>query len=124
MEPQVLVLDEPTAGLDPQGVRDLVGFINSLSQTYGMTVIFSTHDVSLVPEVADYIYVMHRGQVAAQGTAAEIFMNPDLLTSVRLDVPVLPKLLRSLRDRGIEVSMAYTYAGAEEALMEAFKRSP
>ena len=45
MEPEVLVLDEPTAGLDPQGVQDLVGFINSLSKKYGMTVIFSTHDV-------------------------------------------------------------------------------
>ncbi len=48
MEPEVLVLDEPTAGLDPQGVHDLTGFINSLSRKYGMTVIFSTHDVSLV----------------------------------------------------------------------------
>jgi cobalt/nickel transport system ATP-binding protein len=122
MEPQVLVLDEPTAGLDPQGVRDLVDFINSLSRTYGMTVIFSTHDVSLVPEVADYIYVMHKGQIAAQGTTEEIFLRDDLLSSVRLDVPVLPKLIRSLREKGVEVSMAYTYAEAERALLSAYKR--
>lgn len=122
MEPQVLVLDEPTAGLDPQGVRDLVEFINSLSRTYGMTVIFSTHDVSLVPEVADSIYVMHRGQIAAHGTTEEIFLRDDLLSSVRLDVPVLPKLIRSLRDHGVEVSMAYTYSEAERALLSAYKR--
>ncbi|MCU0632662.1 MAG: ATP-binding cassette domain-containing protein [Methanolinea sp.] len=123
MEPQVLVLDEPTAGLDPQGVRDLVEFINSLSRTYGMTVIFSTHDVSLVPEVADIIYVMHRGQVVARGGCNEIFTCPDLLSSVRLDVPVLPKLISSLREQGVEVNMAYTFTEAEKAFLAAFRRN-
>ena len=84
MEPQVLVLDEPTAGLDPQGVRDLIDLINSLAQKYGMTVIFSTHEVSLVPEVADCLYVMDRGQIVAHGTIEEVFVRQELLTSVRL----------------------------------------
>lgn len=124
MEPEVLVLDEPTAGLDPKGVADLNGFINSLSSKYGMTVIFSTHDVALVPEVADFIYVMDKGRIIASGTVEEIFLQPDMLKSVRLDVPVLPRLLRSLQENGVEVSMAYTYADAEDALLRAFgKRS-
>ena len=116
MEPEVLVLDEPTAGLDPQGVHDLINFINSLSRKYGMTVIFSTHDVSLVAEVADYVYVMNKGRFVAQGTIEEIFLQPDMLKSVRLDVPVLPKLIRSLQEKGIPVPMAYTYEDAEMAL--------
>lgn len=124
MEPQVLVLDEPTAGLDPQGVTDLVEFINSLSRKYGMTVIFSSHEVSLVPEIADYIYVMSRGQIVAAGNIDEIFGRQDLLTSVRLDVPLLPKLIRSLRDQGIDISMAYTYQDAEAAFLRAFKEQP
>ncbi|HOT04117.1 MAG TPA: ATP-binding cassette domain-containing protein [Methanolinea sp.] len=123
MEPQVLVLDEPTAGLDPQGVRDLVGFINSLSRNYGMTVIFSTHDVSLVPEVADIIYVMHRGRVVAEGDCDEIFTRPDLLSSVRLDVPVLPKLISSLRDQGVDITMAYTFTEAEKQFLAAYRRN-
>lgn len=124
MEPEVLVLDEPTAGLDPKGVADLNGFINSLSSKYGMTVIFSTHDVALVPEVADFIYVMDKGRIIASGTVEEIFLQPDMLKSVRLDVPVLPRLLRSLQENGVEVSMAYAYADAEDALLRAFgKRS-
>jgi cobalt transport protein ATP-binding subunit len=124
MEPEVLVLDEPTAGLDPKGVADLNEFINSLSSKYGMTVIFSTHDVALVPEVADFIYVMDKGRIIAAGTVEEIFLQPDMLKSVRLDVPVLPRLLRSLQENGVEVSMAYTYADAENALLRAFgKRS-
>jgi len=121
MEPEVLVLDEPTAGLDPQGVHDLIGFINSFSKQYGMTVIFSTHDVSLVAEVADYIYVMNKGRFVAEGTVEQIFMQPDMLRSMRLDLPVLPKLLRSLQKQGVPVLMAYTYEDAENALVQAYK---
>jgi cobalt/nickel transport system ATP-binding protein len=120
MEPQVIVLDEPTSGLDPQGVRDFNEFINSLSSKYGMTVIFSTHDVSLVPEIADFLYVMNKGRIIAEGTIEEIFIQPDLLQSVRLDVPVLPKLISTLRSHGVEISMAFTYADAEKAFLEAF----
>lgn len=124
MEPEVLVLDEPNAGLDPRGVTDLNAFINSLPKKYGMTVIFSTHDVGLVPEVADYIYVMDKGRIVAQGTTDEIFVQPDMLRSVRLDVPVIPRLLKSLKEHGVDVSMAYTYADAEDSLLKAFgKRS-
>ena len=118
------VLDEPTAGLDPRGVHDLVDFINSLSRTYGMTVIFSTHDVSMVAEVADYIYVMNKGQFVAEGSVEEIFLQPDLLRSVRLDVPVLPKLIRSLNRQGVPVPMAYTYDDVERALVHTYKGIP
>lgn len=124
MEPEVLVLDEPTAGLDPQGVHDLVGFINSLSEKYGMTVIFSTHDVSLVAEVADYIYVMNKGRFVAEGSVEQIFMQPDMLKSMRLDVPVLPKLLLSLQKKNIPVTMAYTYEDTEKSLVQAYKGKP
>lgn len=124
MEPEVLVLDEPTAGLDPQGVHDLVGFINSLSKKYGMTVIFSTHDVGLVAEVSDYIYVMNKGRFVAEGNVEQIFMQPEMLRSMRLDVPVLPKLLRSLQKNDIPVSMAYTYEEAEKSLLAAYKGKP
>ncbi|HMA04787.1 MAG TPA: ATP-binding cassette domain-containing protein [Methanomicrobiales archaeon] len=124
MEPQALVLDEPTAGLDPQGVRDLTGSLNALCRDYGMTVIFSTHDVSLVPELADSIYVMHRGQIVAEGTVGEIFARAEMLRSFRLDVPPIPRLLRSLREHGVEISPAYSYAEAEQSLLSAFgKRS-
>lgn len=124
MEPEVLVLDEPTAGLDPRGVADLDTFINSLSKKYGMTVIFSTHDVGLVPEIADFIYVMDKGRIVASGTVDEIFLQPEMLKKARLDIPVLPRLLKSLKESGVDVSMAYTYSGAEESLLRAFGKRP
>jgi cobalt/nickel transport system ATP-binding protein len=120
MEPQVLVLDEPTAGLDPQGVRDFNNFCNSLSQKYGLTVIFSTHDVSLVPEIADYVYVMNKGAIMASGTIEEIFVQMEMLRSVRLDVPVLPKLIRSLQQHGVDINMGYTFDEVEKVFLEAF----
>jgi len=122
MEPQVLVLDEPTAGLDPEGVRDFNNFCNSLSSKYGLTVIFSTHDVSLVPEIADYIYVMHKGTIVASGSVEEVFVQMDLLRSVRLDVPILPKLIRSLQAQGVDINMGYTFEEAEKVFLEAFRK--
>lgn len=122
MEPQVLVLDEPTAGLDPQGVADIIRFINTLPDKYGMTVIFSTHHTDLVSEVADRIYVMDQGAVVAEGAVDEIFLQPEMLSRIRLDVPVIPRLMLSLRKHGIDIPMAYTYEKAEKSLLEVFQR--
>jgi len=120
MEPQVLVLDEPTAGLDPQGVREIIRFIKNFSVKYGMTVIFSTHNISFVAELAEYIYVMNNGSFVAEGTVPEIFSQPDLLSSVRLDIPILPKLISSLQSSGVPIEMGYTYQEAEKAFLKAF----
>lgn len=122
MEPQVLVLDEPTAGLDPQGVTDLMGFVNRLPEDYGMTVIFSTHHVDLVAEMADFIYVMDQGQIVASGTVEEIFARPELLARTRLEVPVIPKLIRSLQESGVVIDMAYTYEDAQKSFLDAYTR--
>jgi len=124
MEPQVVVLDEPTAGLDPRGVADLIAFVNHLPEEYGMTVIFSTHQVDLVAEMADLVYVMDRGKVAATGTVEEIFDRPELLARTRLDVPVIPRLIRSLQEEGIAIDMAYTYDGAKKSFLDACTRRP
>ncbi|KAF5083005.1 Energy-coupling factor transporter ATP-binding protein EcfA3 [anaerobic digester metagenome] len=122
MEPEVLVLDEPTAGLDPQGVTDLVRFVNRLPEEYGMTVVFSTHHLDLVAEMADYVYVMDRGTIVGSGTVGEVFARPELLTRTRLDVPPIPKLIRSLRENGVAIDMAYTYEDAKKAFLEAYAR--
>ena len=89
-----------------------------------MTVVFSTHDVSMVAEVADYVYVMNKGRFVAEGSVEEIFLQPDMLRSVRLDVPVLPKLIRSLNSHGVPVPMAYTYEDVERALITTYKGVP
>ena len=124
MEPQVMVMDEPTAGLDPQGVSDLIGFINTLPDKYGMTVITSTHHLDIVTEIADEIWIMNRGSVVGKGTVQEVFVQEDLLSSAHLQVPVLPRLIRSLQRQGVEIRMGYTYDEVEAALLEKLKGSP
>lgn len=124
MEPQVMVMDEPTAGLDPQGVSDLISFVNTLPDKYGITVLLSTHQLDIVPEMADFIYVMDRGSIVGKGTVNEIFMQDDLLRRSRLEVPALPRLIRSLRSHGIDIPLGFTYEEAERAFLAAFREKP
>ena len=124
MEPQVMVMDEPTAGLDPQGVSDLIDFINTLPEKYGMTVITSTHHLDIVTEIADEIWIMNRGSVIGKGTVQEVFVQEDLLSFAHLQVPVLPRLIRSLQRQGVDIRMGYTYDEVEAALLEKLKGSP
>ena len=124
MEPQVLILDEPTAGLDPQGVKELFSFLNALPETYGFTVIYSTHQVELVPEMADSVYVMEKGEITGYGTPQEIFLQDDLLARAHLELPALPRLIRTLQAQGINVESAYSYKDAEDSFMKAFGKEP
>ena len=122
MEPQVIVLDEPTAGLDPSGVKDLIGFLNELPEKYGMTIIFSTHSVELVPEIADYVYVLDKGAIVAQGGVSDVFGDDDLLNEIGLEVPIFPRLIKSLNRRGMNIDMAFTFDETEEAIAREFSR--
>jgi cobalt/nickel transport system ATP-binding protein len=124
MEPQVLVLDEPSSGLDPRGVSELLRFLNSLPDQYGMTVIFATHHVDLVPELADYVYVMDQGRILASGTPAEIFTHEELLEQTRLEVPILRRLVRSLQDQGIDIETGYTFEEVQASLLSLLRRIP
>lgn len=117
MEPQVLVLDEPSSGLDPQGVANLVQFLRTLPRQFGMTIIFSTHHVDLVPELADFVYVLDGGEVIGKGTAGEIFFEDDLIRRARLREPVLMRLVRILREQGIDLASGYSQEEIEEAIV-------
>ncbi len=124
MKPEVLVLDEPTAGLDPAGVTELFEFLNSLPHTLGCTVIYSTHQVELVPETADRIYVMEHGKITGEGTPDEIFMQSSLLKSARLELPPLLKLMAALRESGVDVTASTRYQDVEDSLLKAFGKEP
>jgi len=116
MEPQILVLDEPGSGLDPQGVENLTAFLKTLPRRFGMTIIFSTHHVDLVPELADYVYVLDRGAVIGKGTVEEIFFEDDLLRKARLREPALMRLVRILRECGADLTTGYSQKEIEDAI--------
>lgn len=85
MEPEIVVLDEPTANLDPKSRRDLIKIIRKL-KAEGKTIIISTHDLSAIPELVDRVYVLNK-TIIAEGTPRDIFLNTALLAAENLDIP-------------------------------------
>ena len=102
MQPECLILDEPTAMLDPKGRAEIVETILRLNKEKGMTVVLITHYMEEA-EMADRVLVMNDGKFIADGTPKEIFKNVSLLKSVGLDVPQTTELLYELNNNGIKV---------------------
>lgn len=102
MEPKCIVLDEPTAMLDPNGRREVLEAVEQLNREKGMTVILITHYMEEVTG-ADRVYVMDNGKVVMQGTPRAIFSQVDTLKSYRLDVPQITLLAYELRKAGLAI---------------------
>ncbi len=102
MEPRVLILDEPTAGLDPKGRDEILGELYKLHKSYNMTIILVSHSMEDVAKVADRILVMDEGKCVLDGTPQEIFKEVDTLENVGLAVPQVTYLMRELRRVGFE----------------------
>jgi cobalt/nickel transport system ATP-binding protein len=100
MEPEILLLDEPTANLDPRNRRDLLKMVDTLNKR-GTTVVTATHDMEAIAELADRVYVLNR-TVIRQGTVREIFMDPKLLEAHNLEIPEITKLFHLLRSFGYD----------------------
>ena len=104
MEPKVLILDEPTAGLDPKGREDILAQIKKLHDEYKMTIILVSHSMEDVGKLAKRIIVMNHGKVALQGEPKEIFKEIDGLEEIGLGAPQVTYLMRELKRRGFDVS--------------------
>lgn len=102
MRPKCIVLDEPTAMLDPEGRREVMSTIHRLNKEEGITVLHITHHMDEVID-ADRVIVMDRGQIALQGTPREVFSNVGLLRELHLDVPQVTDLAQRLRRRGYPI---------------------
>lgn len=123
MEPQVLILDEPTAGLDPKGRDDILCNIANLHREYNMTIILVSHSMEDVAKLADRILVMHKGSCILDGNPSSIFKEIDTLENVGLAVPQVTYLSRELRKKGFDISdEIFTIDQAKEELLRIFKR--
>ena len=102
-EPELLILDEPFTGLDPLSKRDLIRILNELNREKGITFIMTLHEVDLVPEVADVLYLMHgHGDLSERGKPEEIFGKFKDLESFNLEEPTLIKLFKGLKSEGLD----------------------
>ena len=121
MRPEVLVLDEPAAGLDPQGRRDIFGGIRAYNRETGSTVVIVSHSMEDMAQYCDDVAVMAHARLLMTGTRDEVFARADELEAVGLDIPVITKLSSLLRQGGMPLAPGlYTLEAAEAALAQVF----
>ena len=118
MHPKCIILDEPTAMLDPNGRKEVIRAAKALNQVEGITIILITHYMEEVIH-ADYVYVMDQGKVVMKGKPKEIFSRVEELRQLRLDVPQVTQLAHELRKEGIDIPEGIL---TKEELVEAVKK--
>jgi cobalt/nickel transport system ATP-binding protein len=120
MRPSTLILDEPTAGLDPAGEALMMRLLNRLNREQGITVILATHSVDLLPLFADRIYVLRLGKVLRQGAADEIFCDHDMIDKACLRLPYIAALLHKMKQHdGVPINgLPLTLGEARTRLLE------
>lgn len=115
MEPEVLILDEPTAGLDPEGREDILRNIDDYRKAKNATIMMVSHSMSDVARLAQRLLVMNNAHLAMDGTPIEVFSHAQELLDMGLDIPELTRLFLKLQQMGIPVNQVYT---VEQAIAE------
>lgn len=123
MEPEVLVLDEPTAGLDPKGRDDILRVIRSLHETNKITVVLVSHSMEDIAKFVDKIMVMSKGKLALYDTPENVFSQAEMLENIGLAVPQVTYLMRELKKTDPLVNQnAYTLEQAQEEIVKMIRR--
>ena len=121
MKPEVLVLDEPAAGLDPEGRESILNAVEKYRNETGATVIIVSHSMEDMARRCDNIVVMSHSKIILNGKCDEVFTNSEKLTDAGLDIPQITRLMMLLRSKGVDVdSKIYTVDRAEQALLKLF----
>ena len=123
MNPKYLVLDEPTAGLDPRSREAILKKFDELNKKNGTTIILISHNMEDIARLADEVIVMDSGKVLATGAPEDIFMKDDILEKAGLEAPAMVSLLKELREQGLDVDpVAFTMNKGIENILEALKK--
>ena len=121
MKPEVLILDEPTAGLNPKAHRDILDMVRAIHEEENNIIILVSHDMDDIAAMSDRVLVMNKGTVVMNGTPGRVFARRDELTAIGLEVPAASKLLGRLRDEGIEIDTdCLTISQAADRIVEVF----
>ena len=121
MHPEVLILDEPTAGLDPKGRDDILDQIAKLHEERGITVILVSHSMEDVAKYVDRIIVMDHGCMKFDGEPKKVFEHYKELESIGLSAPQVTYLMQDLKEKGFDVDVhAITVEEAKQSILQAF----
>lgn len=119
--PEIIILDEPFNALDPKSKKEMIALVNHLNKEHHVTVIITTHDIDIVSEVADTVYVLNEGQIVAKGNPLDVFTQIDLLKEAHLDLPILYDLFFRLRNQGFDIPFPQNIDHAESLLKSFLK---
>ncbi|MGE4214489.1 MAG: energy-coupling factor transporter ATPase [Anaerotignaceae bacterium] len=123
MQPEVLILDEPTAGLDPKGRDEILNAIKEMHKSLGIIVILVSHSMEDVARLVDRIIVMHQGKIAVTGTPKEVFGQAKMLESIGLAAPQVSYVMMGLKGKGFNVPQdVYTIDEATKVLYSLLKQ--
>ena len=124
MKPQVLILDEPTAGLDPGSHDEIMAMIRKVHESQQNIILFVSHNMEDVAALSDKVMVMDRGKLITVGTPKEVFRQRDRLAAIALDVPPVTEMMFQMKERGIDVDTgALTLREAEESIYDYLRGS-
>jgi cobalt/nickel transport system ATP-binding protein len=118
-QPDLIVLDEPFEGLDPRSKHELIDLLNHLHDEHGLTIVYTTHEVNIVPAISNRVYVISRDGIAFEGTADETFAQHDLLARAGLEQPTLAELSHFIRRLGVELSLPTRVEDAARVIADA-----
>ncbi|MGD9777887.1 MAG: energy-coupling factor ABC transporter ATP-binding protein [Methanosarcina sp.] len=121
MRPEVIVLDEPTAGLDPLSSARVLKLITKMNRELGITLLLSTHDVDVVPYFAERVFVLHHGKLEASGSPEEIFNDPALLRKAHLRLPRVAEVFEMLKQEGVDVNIQITAETARDEILRVIR---
>ena len=123
MEPEVLILDEPTAGLDPEGVESILGNIRDYHRAHNATIILVSHSMEEMARTVDRLVVVNGGKLPFEGTPREVFQHGDELERMGLGVPQLTRVFHRLRALGVDIDPSvYTLEQAKGAVLDALAK--
>ena len=123
MEPEVLILDEPTAGLDPVGREGILSNIENYRKAKNATIMMVSHSMNDVARLTDRLIVMNKAHLAMDGTPEQVFTHAEELLEMGLDIPELTQVFLQLRQLGLDVPAVYTMEQAVDALVKLRKEA-
>ena len=124
MKPEVLILDEPTAGLDPRGREEILGQIRKIHENKNITIILVSHSMEDIAKLVEKILVMHRGKVELYDTPLEVFKKVEELESFGLGVPQVTYFMKALKEKGMDIDTnIFTVDEAKEEILKYLRRN-
>ncbi|HLR20663.1 MAG TPA: energy-coupling factor transporter ATPase [Tissierellaceae bacterium] len=124
MKPKVLILDEPTAGLDPKGRDEILNEIHQMFLSQGITIILVSHNMEDIARLVDRILVMDQGKIAMDGTAEEVFKQSDRLESIGLGVPQITRFMKAYKAKGHDINEdIFTVEDAKKEILQYLRRN-